>query len=66
MEKKMTFEEAMKKLEAINNQLQNNDCPLDDAIELYKEGLKLAEFCEKKLNNISEQLDKLSMEKTND
>ncbi len=66
MENKMTFEQAMKRLEEINGQLQKNECPLDDAIELYKEGLKLAQLCLDKLNSLSKQLEDISEDKEND
>ncbi len=66
MENKMTFEQAMKRLEEINGQLQKNECPLDDAIELYKEGLKLAQLCSDKLNSLSKQLEDISEDKEND
>lgn len=66
MENKMTFEQAMKRLEEINGQLQKNECPLDDAIELYKEGLKLAQLCSDKLNSLSKQLEDISEDNEND
>lgn len=66
MENKMTFEQAMKRLEEINGQLQKNECPLDDAIELYKEGLELAQLCSDKLNSLSKQLEDISEDKEND
>ena len=66
MENKMTFEQAMKRLEEINGQLQKNECPLDDAIELYKEGLELAQLCSDKLNSLSKQLEDISEDNEND
>ncbi len=66
MEKKISFEEAMQKLDEINQKLQKNDCPLDEAIDLYKEGLKLADYCNQKLEAVSAELNKLSQEQKND
>lgn len=45
----MRFEEALKKLEKIVGELEKGDLPLDDALERYEEGIKLARICEKKL-----------------
>ncbi|MDO4378974.1 MAG: exodeoxyribonuclease VII small subunit [Erysipelotrichia bacterium] len=66
MKDKISFEDAMQKLEEINQKLQKNDCPLDEAIDLYKEGLKLADYCNKKLEAVSAELNKLSQEQKND
>ncbi len=43
------FEEALKRLEEIAKSLEREDIALDDAINLYEEGMKLVEFCSKKL-----------------
>lgn len=45
----MKFEEALKKLEAIVEQLEAGDLPLEEAIACYKEGQKLAELLKKQL-----------------
>ena len=44
MDKELTFEEAMKRLEEITAVIQKNECTLDEGLKLYEEGLKLAEF----------------------
>lgn len=46
----LTFEIALKRLEEIVTLLERGDCPLDDAVNLYDEGLKLSAFCDKKLS----------------
>ena len=38
----MTFEEAKKKLEEIVNKIKNENCTLDEALNLYEEGVKLS------------------------
>ncbi len=43
------FESALKRLEEIARKLEDEDIALDDAINLYEEGMKLVEFCSKKL-----------------
>jgi exodeoxyribonuclease VII small subunit len=45
----MRFEEALKRLEKIVGDLEKGDLSLDDALERYEEGIKLARLCEKRL-----------------
>ena len=68
MDRKLTFEEAMKRLEEITGIIQKNECTLDEGLKLYEEGLKLAEFCNKKLQLFSDRLNDLSgnLEKTDE
>ena len=60
MDKELTFEEAMKRLEEITGVIQKNECTLDEGLKLYEEGLKLAEFCNRKLKMFSDKLNDLS------
>ncbi len=43
------FESALKRLEEIARKLEDENIALEDAINLYEEGMKLVEFCSKKL-----------------
>lgn len=45
----MTFEENMKKLGAIVTELEKGDIPLEKAVELYGEGMKLSAECRSQL-----------------
>ncbi len=45
----MKFEDALKRLEKIVEELEGGDLPLDSAMERYEEGIKLARLCEKRL-----------------
>lgn len=47
MNEKETFEESMKKLSNIVKELENGDIPLEKAVELYSEGVKLSAVCRK-------------------
>ena len=49
MGKKQTFEDAMQKLEEIAAALEDDTISLDDSLKKFEEGMKLAEFCNKKL-----------------
>jgi exodeoxyribonuclease VII small subunit len=44
-----TFEEAIKELEEIVQALEEGDVPLDQSLELFKKGVSLTEFCNRKL-----------------
>ena len=43
------FEEALKKLEAIVGKLESGDISLEESLSKYEEGVKLINFCQKKL-----------------
>ena len=48
-----SFEEALGKLEEISKQLQENKLSLNESLDLYAEGVKLIDFCNKTLNEAS-------------
>lgn len=45
----MKFEEALKKLEKIVEDLEDGNLSLDDALGKYEEGIRLSKLCAKKL-----------------
>lgn len=45
MAAKMTYEQAMKKLEKIVEKLEDGSLPLEESIKLFEESTKLAAFC---------------------
>ena len=45
----MKFEEALKKLEKIVEDLEDGNLTLDDSLEKYEEGIRLSKMCAKKL-----------------
>ena len=45
-----TIEEALQRLEAIADKLEDPSLDLDEAVRLYEEGLRLYERCAKKLD----------------
>ncbi|MCQ2484596.1 MAG: exodeoxyribonuclease VII small subunit [Clostridia bacterium] len=45
MAAKMTYEQAMKRLEEIVEKLDDGSLPLEDSIKLFEESTKLAAFC---------------------
>ncbi len=46
---KISFEEAIKRLEAIVDALEGGDVPLDKALNLYEEGIQLSRTCSENL-----------------
>ncbi len=55
-EEALTFEQSMEKLETIVRRLEEGKVDLDEAINLYKEGLELSKWCNEKLNKAEEQI----------
>ncbi|KQL53587.1 exodeoxyribonuclease VII small subunit [Heyndrickxia shackletonii] len=59
MSENITFEEAMEKLEVIVQRLEEGDVPLEEALNIYKQGMELSKLCHDKLKNVEEQLAKV-------
>lgn len=53
------FEEAMERLEAIVGQLESGDVPLEKAIDLFQEGMKLSQLCGTKLDQVERKIEML-------
>jgi len=45
----LSFEEALKRLEAIVNRLEEGNLPLEEALQAFEEGVRLARICSKRL-----------------
>ena len=60
MDKQLTFEEAMQKLEQINLQLQQSNTSLTKSIELYQQGLSLANYCKQQLLSATKKIEELN------
>lgn len=57
--KELTFEENVKALEKIVNELESGELDLDKSISKYSEAMKLIDICEKKLNSATKTVNKL-------
>jgi exodeoxyribonuclease VII small subunit len=44
-----SFEKNLERLDAIVRQLEDADLPLEKALQLYEDGMKLSEICHKQL-----------------
>lgn len=58
-EKEMTFEEAIKRLEEIVYEIEDKNLSLEDSILKFKEGMELANFCNKKLDEAERKINVL-------
>lgn len=45
MDKKVSFEEAMKNLENLVKELESGTLSLEDSVSKYNEGIQLAKYC---------------------
>lgn len=52
-----SFEQAMDQLEQIVSQLESGDVPLEKAIELFQEGMKLSQLCSQKLEQVERKIE---------
>lgn len=57
-----SFEESLNELENIVKDLENGDVNLDDAIDKYKDAMKLSKICSEKLKNAEEAINKIVKE----
>lgn len=58
-EKEMKFEDKIKELEEIINELESGEIDLDLSIEKYTRAMKLVNECDERLKNIEEQINKI-------
>lgn len=54
--KKQTFEEAMKQLEEIVQELEGGDLPLETAMKRFEEGMRLSRFCSGQLDETERKI----------
>ena len=53
----LSFEQAMEQLDSIVAKLENGDVPLETAIELFQEGMKLSQLCGGKLEQVERKIE---------
>ena len=54
-----SFEEAMKRIEAIVADLEKSDVPLEEALARFEEAVKLARLCHRRLDEAGKRVSKL-------
>lgn len=57
MKKEKTFEEALHELEEIVNRLEQGDLPLEEALALFEEGVRLSRSCHTKLDEAQKRVE---------
>ena len=57
----LSFEDALKRLEAIVHRLESGDASLDEAIGLYGEGDRLRGQCEARLQAAQARIEKIAL-----
>lgn len=55
-----SFEEALKKLEQIVSQLEDNSITLEESVNLYEEGVKLSKFCSEILDDAELRIEQVN------
>ncbi len=58
----MKFEDKMKELESIINELENGEINLEDSINKYTKAMKLVKECDEQLKKIEEKVNKIVTE----
>jgi len=64
--KEATFEEALKKLEAAVDKLEEGNLPLSDALKLFEDGLKASNICRTRLDEARQRVEVLVKESGGD
>ena len=60
--KDLSFENSLKKLEEIIDQLESGEVDLEKTVELYEKGMELKKICEDKLKKFELQIKKIKVE----
>jgi len=53
---KKTFEQSLKQLEKIVEELESGDLPLEKAFQKFEEGIKLSKSCSSQLDEIDRKI----------
>jgi exodeoxyribonuclease VII small subunit len=53
---RQSFEEALKRLEALTQAMQSSEMPLEEALAAYQEGNELVQYCQNKLAEVEQKL----------
>ena len=58
-EKKTDFKKEMERLDEIVDKISNKTLPLDEALKLYEEGVKIVKDLEKQLEEAKDKVEKV-------
>ncbi len=57
---KLNFEESIKRLKAIVDQIEQGEIPLQDSLEQYEQGMALIKHCRTILQTAEKRIEKIS------
>jgi len=57
----LSFEQALAELETIVTSLETGSAPLEDSIAAYERGMTLKKYCETKLSEAQEKIEKITI-----
>lgn len=57
-----SFEDALRQLESIVEQLENQEITLEDSVKLYEQGIELSKLCNNVLNNAELRIQQVNEE----
>ena len=52
-----TFEEKLERLETLSEKIRDGNMPLDEAVALFEEGIKLSKQLEKELSKVERKVE---------
>lgn len=61
-DEEISFEDSLRKLEDIVEELEKGELNLDEALKLYEEGMHFSDKCLEKLNETKQKVEKLTRE----
>ncbi len=56
----MTLEETFEKVDEVMDRLSDDDMPLEESFNVYKEGMVLLEGCKKIIEDVEKKVEELS------
>jgi exodeoxyribonuclease VII small subunit len=66
MTEKLDFEKALKELEKLVEQLEENDLPLEEALKTFEHGINLSRYCAKCLDDAEKRIQQLSRDENDE
>ena len=63
---RLGFEEALKRLEAVVDKLNNEDITLEDSVTLYEEGIQLSKICTETLESAALKIEQIDQDNGKD
>jgi len=58
--KEISFEDSLKKIEEIVEELEKGELSMDEALKLYEEGMEFSDKCMEKLNESKQKVEKIT------